>query len=296
MKNSGGVQMETIKKSLAEHNHYLGDKLIRSNKEIRQALYSPITFSQEQTPFDYIECLWVSDGLVCINIFIEPVGTITFTHNSLEELFSALNAFFESQPEDMKYAFAGHKIQCYARNVRKGHGIHLKYLSHEDVWNIDIYAEDKKPTSSLTLDNIKKGQDLFDYIQQKNRVDILILSHLSFMSDGLEDTMMGEIVHVEPYMPDLFKVVIDLTKFEDYNQHILSLSDAMESYKQGYPRNRMVEYYIDYSEDIQETEDIELLKKDDIERVKQEALHCWTSEFEGDLIEYRENKRKSLSE
>lgn len=280
------MRMNELQKILAENNNYIDYTDINSNEVLKKLLYSHIDINHEQTPFDYFDSFWLNeDNSVGVSIFVEPVGNVSFTDESMEELFKNLNAFFNSQPSNINYALSGHKIYHYAKMVRKGRGIDFRFLDITQVWSIDINEEQEE--NEILLKDIQSGKDLFQYIKQKNRLPIAILDGICFMNDGLADLMMGEIVYVDTYMPDLFKVVIDMSKFEEHNQYILENAGYSERYKCLYPKNRIVEYFFAYDDVLGEMDTMQFLKEEDIPFIKAEAKRYLESGFDGDYLEFR---------
>lgn len=268
------------------HDNGLNYRTIHSDKAIQEMIYSPIHITHEQTPFDYLSYLSLNeDNSVYASIFIEPVGTIGFKANSFEAFFQGINDLFNSQPSSMGYVEAGHKIWHYAKHVRKGFGIDFQYLDTNLLWMLDINEED---TKSILFEEVVTGRNLFDFIKQKNRIFVGILDGIYFMNEGLEDAMMGEILYVEEVMPDFFKVLIDLSRFEEHNQWILKKRGENCIFQNIYPKNQLVETYFSYDQNIQKTEIVQLLKEEDIEAFQEEGKAYWQSKFDGDFLEYRQ--------
>ena len=286
------MYMDELQKILAENNNYIDYNDINSNEVLKKLIYSHIDIKHEQTPFDYFDSFWLNeDNSVGASIFVEPVGNVCFTDKSIESFFKRANNFFNSQPAYMEYALAGHKIHYYSKKIRKGRGIDFRYLDIFQLWSIDI--NEKQEENEILLSDIQSGKDLFQYINQKNRLPIAILDGICFMNDGLEDLMMGEIIYADKYMPDLFKVVIDMSKFEEHNQYILEKAGYSEKYKCLYPKNRIVEYYFAYDDGIREMDTMQFLKEEDISSIKEEAKRFWESGFDGDYSEFREHTKRS---
>lgn len=287
---NGGIIMKELQTFMAENNNYIDYDDIKSNEVLKNLIYSHIDIKHEQTPFDYIDSLWLNDdNSFGASIFVEPVGNISFTGEPIENFFKSLNTFFNSQPTIMNYALSGHKIYHYAKMVRKGRGIDFRFLDTAQVWSIDINEEQEE--NEILLSDIQSGKDLFQYINQKNRLPIAILDGICFMNDGLEDLMMGEIIYADTYMPDLFKVVIDMSKFEEHNQYILEKAGYSEKYKCLYPKNRIVEYYFAYDDVIREMDTMQFLKEEEIPFIKEEAKRYWESGFDGAYLEFREHTK-----
>jgi hypothetical protein len=286
--------MENLKITLQKNDNYIDHDYLRKNKTISDFIYSLINIHNDKTPFDYFDSLWRNDdGTFGATIFIEPVGNVSFKAGSIESFFTKINHLFNAQPKYMDYSLAGHKIYCYAKRIRKGMGIDLRYVNMEELWEIDIYKEEKEEElPKIVFDEIKKGKDLFDYIKQKNRLDIVILESICFRNDGIEDLMIGEIIYADEYMPDFFKIVIDFAKYEVHNQTILKKSDSSERYKEMFPKSRIIEYFISYKEDMFDRDDFQILKQEDILFIKQEAKEYYESGFDGDYLEYKEYKNQ----
>jgi len=278
-----------------ENNFSLDYDLISSNKEYEKLLYSFVKITCQNTPFDYFDHLSLQNNeTVHVSIFIEPVGNVVFIAESLETLFPNLNAFFNSQPENMNYSLAGHKIHHYARHIRKGMGIDFRYLNDVDVWNGDIDEDYKKSKrAKLSIDELVTGQELFEFIDQKNRLPIVITSELAFLNNAVSEGMLGEVMYVEKMMPDFFKVLIDLTRFEEHNKFMLKESFYDDGFKLEYPNHRIIDYFIPYQAKINENDDFRMLKEKDITETIVFMKTFAKSNFDGDLEEYEAYLKKN---
>lgn len=279
--------MESIKDFLKEFDGYIDYEMIHQNSAMKKSLYSLIQIEKEETPFDYFETLSLDEkGEVHSTIFIEPVGTVSFSASSLDEFFIGINHLFNSQPDNMGYALAGHTIAAYSREVRKGMGINFRYLDTNVLWNIDINKEEIQ--RNILFSDIKTGRDLFDFMKQKNRVNFVVTDDICFFTSGIADLMLGEIIYVEEQMPDFFKLLIDLSKFDSHNQEIISLSGYSNTFKEMYPKNGILEYYFPFESEINDDVGFQLIKEEDISYYKQEAKHFWQLNFDGSYQEYKE--------
>lgn len=281
--------METLVQMLSKHEDYMDYHSIHTDNTLQDLLYKKMTITHPHSPFDYIDsvCLLPNDELM-MTIFVEPVGTISFT-GPCATFFEKLTALFNSQPADMTYAEAGNLMYQYVSVIRKGYGIHLSYVNPSELWANTALLEETSPTTLIdSITTIQTVADLATYIEQQNRVPIAIIDDLSFMEDGLSSLMMGEIVATEAYMPDLCKLIIDLTKFNEHNATILSIQKDAFFSKKRYPKHRIVSLYLPYNTVIKESNTIQLLQEHEIPGIKEEAATFWSSGFEGDYVEYKE--------
>lgn len=282
--------IEAIKDILKKHNGNLDYESIHENEDIRRWIYSLIKIEVEGSPFDYIEEIDVNEkGEVVAGIFVEPVGALTFKASSLESLFEGINDLFNRQPDDMGYAVAGHTIFAYARNVRKGFGIDFNFLDTDLLWGIDINEE--KNERNLSFDEVKQGRDLFDFVKQKNRVNFVVTDDMVLFTDGVAESMLGEIIHVEEQMPDFFKLIIDLSKFASFNEEIMKLANDSDFFKSSYPKNGIIEHYISYDCDINNDTGFKLMEESEIEFYKKEAKKFWELDYDGTYEEYLEDSK-----
>lgn len=265
---------------LLKEKQHLGYHDIHGDQAIQKMVYAHIHITCEQSPFDYIDTLYLQkDGAVYGRLFIEPVGTIGFEAENLSSFFQGVNTFFNSQPADITYAVAGHKIAHYQRHIRKSFAIDFRYLDVDALWSIDF---EEKELPLITAREIVTGKDLFSYVRQKNRLVIGVLDGVFFHEQSLEDGMLGEILTVEEVFPDFFKILVDLTLFEEHNQWV-----AKKSGHTLYPHNRLAEVYIAYEENIQEFAVFELLKQEDVAMFQQQAKKYWENEAPCDFSHFR---------
>lgn len=277
--------MQQLYALLKKHNNELNYEHIHGDKNNQEVVYAPIVIHCEQSPFDYIDHLWLDqkDEAYAL-IFVEPVGNISFQSRDLVSLFEGINRLFNSQPEGMDYAVAGHKIHYYKKTIRKGFAIDFAYLDTDVLWK---GAFDEVPMNPPTFDELRTGRDVFRYVQAKNRLAIGVIDDLYFYGTGLEEGMMGEIIHVEEQMPDFFKALIDLTRFNAHNQRYFAMNVTSLYCQDTYPENRLVEVYFSYEQTLIDETIIQLLKKEDIKDFQEEAHAFWLENDADEFATYR---------